>query len=87
LLNPLDTSIQIKEAPPINTDNRPLSILAMNIHVICSMSTLVTFKILKLDYGVSVLDFMLARNMFNLSMAVIGTRAMGINPIEDFPKE
>jgi len=87
LLNPLDTSIQIKEAQPINTDNRPLSILAMNIHVICSMSTLVTFKILKLDYGVSVLDFMLARNMFNLSMAVIGTRAMGINPIEDFPKE
>lgn len=87
MLNPLDTSIQIKEAQPINTDNRPLSILAMNIHVICSMSTLVTFKILKLDYGVSVLDFMLARNMFNLSMAVIGTRAMGINPIEDFPKE
>jgi hypothetical protein len=51
------------------------------------MSVLVVFKILKTQYGVSVLDFMLARNVFNLSMAVVGTSFAGINPIHDFPKD
>ena len=84
--NPLDTSIQ-PDVQVKNTDNRPLAILAMNIHTICSMSVLVVFKILKTQYGVSVLDFMLARNVFNLSMAMIGTGSVGINPIHDFPKD
>jgi hypothetical protein len=85
--NPLDTSFQPQVAQVTNSDNRPLAILAMNFHTICSMSVLVVFKILKTQYGVSVLDFMLARNVFNLSMAVVGTRFAGINPINDFPKD
>jgi hypothetical protein len=84
--NPLDTSFQ-PDVQATNSDNRPLAILAMNIHTICSMSVLVVFKILKTQHGVSVLDFMLARNVFNLSMAIIGTRYVGINPINDFPQD
>ena len=59
----------------------------MNVTVLASMSVLVVFKTLKIQYGVSILDFMLARNVFNFCMAVILTRSVGINPLENFPKD
>ena len=58
----------------------------MNIHTMCSMIVLVIFKSIR-PYGLTVLDFGLARNVFNFTTSMILSRFLNISPVKDFPSE
>lgn len=96
---PLDTSFNAFDHPFVNKsihsssdhqkapmDNRHRAILFMNIQSICGCLAALIFKKIGRE-GVSILEFTLARNLFNFCMIQICLYYWKLNPIKDFPSK
>lgn len=59
----------------------------MNICALSSAANQIIFKAINSDGGVSVFEWMLSRNAFNLVAISILMKFLGINPFRDAPKK
>lgn len=77
--------LKIQELSKVPKDNKAKAILFMNLQAIFGCMAALTFKKIARE-GVSVIEFSLARNLFNFVMIQCCLWYWNLNPIRDFPK-